>query len=89
MTVPGITTTSFNESKEENEMKKLRDMIEKIYEGKIPKGMTLADANMLIYVYKMLAWKKEAYFIQDAIVRPLTDCGITVKPYGVGWRAHR
>lgn len=70
-------------------MEKLRKIVDKIYDGKLPKGFTPYLADRLSYIYSELAHYRTAEFIASEIYDLLIKCKIKVEPRGIGWVAHR
>jgi hypothetical protein len=67
-------------------MKKLKVILENwIYNGKIEKGCSPADMNLLLELYteKMKGGKPQ--FIQMNCKRVLEKCGFIISPYGIGF----
>ena len=67
-------------------MKKLYNLIEKVYEtGKLPKGCTIADFNIIVSIYNEIIKDKHSEFISFSVKKILDNCGIMTAPKGIGW----
>ena len=70
-------------------MKKLYNTIMHMYDfGKLPKGITPAEAFMLPDIYSHLAEHKETRFVQSGIRSLLESCGIKTRLEGIGYVAY-
>ena len=71
-------------------MKKLRDLIEKVYKtGKLPKCCTITDFHILVSVYNELVMCGHPEFISLSVKNILEKCGVMTAPKGIGWVAIR
>lgn len=67
-------------------MKKLKVILENwIYNGKIEKGCSPADMNLLVELYTEKKLGGNPQFIQMNCKRVLEKCGLTVVPRGIGF----
>lgn len=70
-----------------NAMENLREICERISDGKFPDGFTLMQARHLVEIYIDLARGKRHEFIEYEIARLLESVDIQVKKKGIGWEA--
>ena len=70
-----------------NAMDSLREICEKVSDGKFPKGFTLMQARHLIEIYIDLARGKKHEFIEYEVARLLESIEIPVRRNGIGWEA--
>ena len=68
-------------------MEKLRGMIEKWLDGKIPRNMRLYLVDVMIMIYNDLAAGRTSEFISEDALPILRKCGIKTAEKGIGWVA--
>lgn len=75
--------------KENANMKKFKDYIERVYEtGKLPRGFTPYMVTLLPEIYNDILSRGKSEFLAGDMCKLLNHFGIHTKEYGIGYLAY-